>query len=101
MRSFVLIVAFVVASLCAMEQIKAATTTATVDGRFNTEQLRPAIVRVADNICAAGQHYACWTEVYGGRFCGCWIGGDRPACPRGYYFKCPVAPNGRNLCGCY
>jgi hypothetical protein len=51
--------------------------------------------------CAAGGHYACHTEPYGTRFCGCWLGTDRPACPIGYFFACGQVPNGPPACGCY
>jgi hypothetical protein len=52
-------------------------------------------------VCLTGTHYACRIEAFGTRFCGCWIGGDRPACPIGYTFACGPAPDGARACGCY
>jgi hypothetical protein len=52
-------------------------------------------------VCVSDSFYACWTEPYGSRFCGCWPGGDHPACPIGYFFGCAQAPNGPPACGCY
>jgi len=51
--------------------------------------------------CSRDSFYACWYEPYGRRFCGCWQGGDRPACPSGYRFACLPAPNGEPHCACY
>jgi hypothetical protein len=51
--------------------------------------------------CPFGQHYTCWRGSYGGRYCGCWVGGDRPACPAGYYYTCRPDPFGNPYCACY
>lgn len=51
--------------------------------------------------CPDGQHFACWYQPYGSRFCGCWLGGDRPACPIGYHYECRPGPNGYRDCACY
>lgn len=51
--------------------------------------------------CPSGQHLSCWYEPYGYRFCGCWLGGDRPACPTDYHYACRYGPNGYKACGCY
>jgi hypothetical protein len=51
--------------------------------------------------CPAGTHYTCWRGSYGGRYCGCWVGGDRPACPTGYYYTCRPDPFGNPYCACY
>jgi len=52
-------------------------------------------------LCGYGAHYACWYGADGGRYCGCWLGGDRPACPYGYHFSCRYGPDGPIDCACY
>lgn len=61
----------------------------------------PRYVAAFHPVCGSGNFYACWTEPYGTRSCGCWFGADRPACPIGYFFTCAQAPNGPPGCGCY
>lgn len=54
--------------------------------------------------CSSGLFYACYVGPDGGRRCGCWPGGYRPVCPRGYHYECRpnrYNPNARPYCGCY
>jgi hypothetical protein len=51
--------------------------------------------------CSFGSHYACWYGAYGGRYCGCWLGGDHPACPYGYHFSCRSDGLGGRYCACF
>jgi hypothetical protein len=54
--------------------------------------------------CSSGFFYACYFAADGGRHCGCWLGGDQPACPQGYRYECRANrydPTGKPYCACW
>jgi len=69
-----------------------------------------SLAQAAPANMAAQQNFAPLTllvqDVYrydgnGGRHCGCWRGGDHPACPIGYHYACPQDARGNRHCGCW
>ena len=110
MRAFVkVIVAAAAIGLCAIglaARVQATPASPAAQQNFTPlTQLAQGVYRYTGDgylpACSPGLFYACHYGTFGGRYCGCWPGGDHPVCPIGYHYACPPDARGYRHCDCW